>query len=71
MTWMLWVDAVLTGAKCSVEQSKPYRARLQRAYQMGETVDMSVYMLTHCLKYAALHERAEADHSLIRNRGKL
>ena len=53
MSWLLWSDAVLTGAGVTFEDSKPYRDRMQRAYQAGETVDVSAHMLRSAVKRGA------------------
>jgi hypothetical protein len=40
-TWVIWFDEVVKLAKVSIEQCKPYRERMCRAYQMGEPAWMA------------------------------
>jgi hypothetical protein len=66
MTWLLWSDAVLTEARCSFDQSRPHRARMQAAYNAGETVAMAANELRLRVKAAAMYDQADNEEQAMR-----
>lgn len=61
----IWMHEVITLASVSVEEAQPYREKLNRWYNAGESVSMSSHDLSFCVRegkrQVRLEEQAEKD----------
>lgn len=61
MPLTIWIDAVLSGSRASVDDIAPFRDRVVRAYNAGETVDMMVSEVKLRVRQRRIVERADGE----------
>lgn len=64
----LWMDALLATVRCSVDDLAPFRARMVRAFNAGESVTIAAMELKVRLNGKRIADAADAEESGMRAR---
>lgn len=64
--WHLWLDAVLMGAKASMDEAKPFMDKLKLWFKSGEAVWMAADGLKQFVKGRKIGARADREAGFMR-----